>query len=190
MLQAGYQRPTIVASPDAQGRPMTDWEIWLAAAQRGDAHAYRCFLEAANAHLRRRFSRRMPAGDVEDLVQEVLLAVHAKRATYDPSKPLLPWLNAVAHYKWVDWLRARGRAPSDLADTEIADDRPDNPAAAHAVDLLLNELPAGQAEAIRLVKIVGHSVEEASMATGQSTSLVKVNIHRGLRRLAALVSGK
>jgi RNA polymerase sigma-70 factor (ECF subfamily) len=48
-------------------------------------------------------------------------------------------------------------------------------------------LKSGQSQAIRLVKLPGYSQEDASAATGQSVSLVKINIHRGLPRMAAVV---
>jgi len=51
------------------------------------------------------------------------------------------------------------------------------------LDVLLGGLKPAQSEVIRLVKIQGYSVEEAAVRTGQSVSLVKVNIHRGLARL-------
>ena len=61
---------------------------------------------------------------------------------------------------------------------------------AHLLDQLMGELKPAQQSVIRLVKIDGYSVEEAAQRTGQSPSLVKVNIHRGLARLATIVKGR
>lgn len=169
------------------GRSLSDWERWLIAGQAGDTVAYRRFLDAVRGHLIRYFSRKLMPGDAADLVQETLIALHNKRATYDPAYPLLPWLNTIARYKWIDWLRSNRRAVLVELD-EAQHGEPDgDPAAAHAVNLLLAKLPAAQAEAIRLVKLKGLSIEEASEATGQTVSLVKVNIHRGIKRMAAIV---
>jgi RNA polymerase sigma factor (sigma-70 family) len=168
-------------------RGLSDWESWLIAGQAGDRAAYRRFLDAAHGHLSRYFGRKVAPGDVADLVQETMIALHTKRATYDPAYPLLPWLNTIARYKWIDWLRSNRRAKFVELDEGLHGEDGGNPAAHHALSLLLQRLPPAQAEALRLVKIDGLSIEEASQATGQSLSLVKVNIHRGIKRLAAFV---
>ena len=121
----------------------------------------------------------------EDAVQNVLLAIHEKRHTYDPVRPFGPWLAAIARYKWIDRLRAlKAEASEPLDDNMSVPDHGDAVIAGSTLRQLLTELTAAQAEAIRLVKLEGYSVEETSRATGQSVSLVKVNIHRGLKRLA------
>src|SRR5262245_65793747 len=77
----------------------------------GDALAYHAFLKDLSGHLRaflRKRLTRLP-DDVEDLVQETLLAVHNQRHTYDPTQPLTAWVQAIAKYKWVDLLRRRAR---------------------------------------------------------------------------------
>ena len=168
-------------------RSLSDWESWLIAGQAGDRVAYRRFLDAAHGHLTRYFARRIAPGDAADLVQETLIALHTKRATYNPAYPLLPWLNTIARYKWIDWLRRKRRASFVELDEPQHGVSPGDPAAPHAVDMLLDFLPAAQAEVIRLVKINGLSIAEAALATGQSPSLVKVNIHRGIKRMAAIV---
>lgn len=169
-------------------RTLSDWEAAFVAGMKGDRIAYRQFLAAADMHLRRYFARRAPSADAEDLVQETLIAVHTKRATYNRDYPLMPWLNTIARYKWIDWLRRTRRAVQVELDENTADDKASaHPIAAHALTLLLKRLPARQAEVIRLVKLEGLSIAEASQASGQSESLVKVNIHRGLKKLMAFV---
>ncbi|TAK71253.1 MAG: RNA polymerase subunit sigma, partial [Betaproteobacteria bacterium] len=59
----------------------------------GDSAAYHAFLKDLSAHLRaflRRRLARLP-DDVEDLVQETLLAVHNQRHTYATDQPLTAW---------------------------------------------------------------------------------------------------
>ena len=168
-------------------RSLSEWEEWLVAGQAGDQAAYRRFLDAAHGHLSRFFARKVGPGDVGDLVQETIIALHTKRATYDPAFPLLPWLNTIARYKWIDWLRSNRRVTFVELDADLHGEDGEDPATAHALRLLLERLPDGQAEVLRLVKIDGLSIEEAAAATGQSQSLVKVNIHRGIKRLAAFV---
>jgi RNA polymerase sigma factor (sigma-70 family) len=166
----------------------SDWGTLMAAAQSGNAAVYRRLLTEISPWLRGYYARRLPPAMVDDAVQDTLLAIHEKRHTYDPSRPFGPWLAAIARYKWIDRLRALRAAPTEALSEDIA--VADHEAAvlsASSLERLLQELKPAQSEVIRLVKLQGFSVEEAAARTGQSVSLVKVNIHRGLGRLAAVV---
>jgi len=170
---------------DASGQ---NWDRMMAAAQVGDANAYKTLLAELVPWLRRYYARRLPPAMTEDAVQDVLLAVHEKRHTYDPSRPFGPWLAAIARYKWIDRLRSLKADAAEPLDENIGvPDHGDTVIAGSTFQQLLAELKHPQAEAIRLVKLEGYSVEEASRASGQSVSLIKVNIHRGLKRLANIV---
>lgn len=163
----------------------------------GDAAAYHAFLAALAAHLRAFFRRRLARipDEVEDLVQETLLAVHNQRHTYDRAQPLTAWAHAIAKYKLVDCLRrrARGEALNDplddafelfaAADGEAAEARRD-------LAKLLATLPERQRVPILCVKIEGLSVAETAQRTGMSESAVKVAVHRGLKALAAKARGE
>jgi RNA polymerase sigma-70 factor (ECF subfamily) len=160
----------------------------------GDNEAYAAFLTASSAHVRAYFRCRLAAfpDDVEDLVQETVLALHNQRHTYRPSQPLLPWLYAIARYKLVDLLRSQ--SPRRAREVPLDDDDAglhellgvDGVAAEARRDLLklLELLPDRQRLPIVLVKIEGRSVVEAAAATGMSESAIKVGIHRGLKKLA------
>jgi RNA polymerase sigma-70 factor (ECF subfamily) len=160
----------------------------------GDGAAYHRFLGELSGHLRaflRRRLARMP-DDVEDLVQETLLAVHNQRHTFDAAQPLTAWVHAIARYKLVDFLRRRSRR--DLL-TEPLDDElevlssADADAAEARRDLarLLETLPERQRLPIVYVKVQGLSVIEAARLTGMSASAVKVAVHRGLKALATKI---
>jgi RNA polymerase sigma factor (sigma-70 family) len=171
--------------PDA---PSQGWDQLMAAAQVGDVNAYRILLGELASWLRRYYARRLPPSMTEDAVQNVLLAIHEKRHTYDPARPFGPWLAAIARYKWIDRLRSIKAEASEALDENMGvPDHEDSVVAVSTLGQLLTELKPPQAAAIRLVKLEGYSVEEASQATGQSISLVKVNIHRGLQRLASII---
>lgn len=160
----------------------------MAAAQAGDSAAYRRLLEALGPWLKRYYVRRLPPSVVDDAVQDAMIAVHEKRHTYDAARPFEPWLAAVARYKWIDRLRALKRLPSEPISENVA--IPDHESAvvsATVLEQLLAGLKPAQAEVIRLVKLQGFSIEEAAVRTGQSSSLVKVNIHRGLAKLTLAV---
>lgn len=157
--------------------------------QGGDRQAYNVLLTESRMWLERFFRRRVPPAQIDDLVQDVLLAVHRKRATWDPARAYLPWLAAIARYRWVDHLRKVYRSAEDeLGDADAAEDSEEESTIARlSLDRLFVHLPRGQAEAIELVKIEGLSIRQASQRTGQSESLVKVNIHRGLKKLGKII---
>jgi RNA polymerase sigma-70 factor (ECF subfamily) len=158
----------------------------------GDASAYHVFLKELSAHLRA-FLRRRLAGlpdEVEDLVQETLLAVHNQRHTYDAAQPLTAWLHAIARYKLVDLLRRRARSearndPLDDSAELLATTDADGSDARRDVAKLLDTLPDRQRLPIVHMKLTGLSVAETARLTGMSESAVKVNVHRGLKALAA-----
>ena len=165
-----------------------DWSALMAAAQAGDGAGYHRLLTEIGGWLRQYFARRLPPGMVDEAVQDTLLAIHLKRHTYDPLRPFGPWLAAIARYKWIDRLRAMKADPAESLSEDIAvGDHGDAVSSAHSLERLLGEIKPAQSQVIRLVRLQGLSIEEASARTGQSVSLVKVNIHRGLGRLAALV---
>lgn len=161
----------------------------MASAQRGDKASYAALLAEVQLWLERYFRRRCAPAQLDDLVQEVLLALHNKRASYDPTRPFLPWLAAIARYRWVDHLRKVYRREEEaLGDHDLPEDAGEDAVLARiSLDRLFVKISDKQAEAIELVKIEGLSVSEASKRTGQSESAVKVNIHRGLKKLSALV---
>ena len=166
----------------------------LAQALAGDAVAYRAFLADLGAHLRgflRRRLTRLP-DEIEDLVQETLLAVHNQRHTYDARQPLTAWVHAIARYKLVDFLRRR--ALREALDRPLDDEQewlaaPETEAAGTKRDLaaLLARLPDRQRLPIVHMKLEGLSAAETARRTGLSESAVKVGVHRGLKALAALI---
>lgn len=158
-------------------------------AQRGDKQAYAALLGAARHWLARYFRIKTLPHQIDDLVQDTLLSLHRKLASYDPERPFMPWLAAIARYRFVDHLRLVYRQAEDELDTDHPALDSDEPAITARISLerLFESLPEAQQRAIELVKIEGLSISEAAASCGQSESLIKVNIHRGLKRLAAIV---
>jgi RNA polymerase sigma factor (sigma-70 family) len=159
----------------------------------GDAAAHAALLGALVPLLRAFFRRRVrTAGDdIEDLVQETLIAVHARRITYDRDRMFSAWLFAIARYKMIDHFRRRKHecAVEDLAEMLIDEGFEDASAAEMDVQRLLGGLPAKQANAIRDTHLQGLSVAEAASQAGIGESDVKVSVHRGLKALAARIRG-
>jgi RNA polymerase sigma-70 factor, ECF subfamily len=163
----------------------------------GDAASHRDLLERLSRRLRAYYKGKLAriggdATEAEDLVQEAVLAIHIKRHTYDPAEPLTPWVHAIARYKLIDFLRRNRASISDVpieeADTVMAHD--DNIDAESTYDLkrLMQRLPEKVRCSIEAVKLDGQSIAEAADRCGISESGVKVNIHRGLKTLAALIA--
>ncbi len=160
----------------------------------GEASAYRSFLAELGAYLRGFFRKKLFGlpDEVEDLVQETLLAIHSQRHTYRIGQPLTAWVHAIARYKLADLLRSHyGRErlhdPLDdemqlfaINDIDAADAKRD----LHA---LLDTLPERQRALIVHMKLEGLSVRETSRVTGVSESAVKVGVHRALKTLAAKI---
>ncbi|MBW0144726.1 sigma-70 family RNA polymerase sigma factor [Sphingomicrobium clamense] len=160
----------------------------MARAQEGDKSSYRVALAGAQDWLARYFAKRIAPQSVDDLVQETLMALHAKRATYDATRPFYPWLAAIARFRWIDALRKLQRTPDAAEDADLPVPSAEEPVLARlSLDRLLTHIPTKQATAITLTKVEGMSIQETAAMTGQSESAVKVNIHRGLKKLAALV---
>ena len=162
----------------------------------GDAAAYHRFLKALTAHLRAYFRKRLfqRPDEVEDLVQETLLAVHNQRHTYRTDQPLTAWVHAISRYKLIDWLRAHAanQALTDPLDDELEVFAASDSEAAEAkrdLGKLLAGLPDRQRLPIVHVKLEGLSVVEAAQLTGMSESAVKIGVHRGLKALAAKIRG-
>jgi RNA polymerase sigma-70 factor, ECF subfamily len=162
----------------------------------GDAMSYHDFLKVLSGHLRAYFRRRLfrRPDDVEDLVQETLLAVHNQRHTYRADQPLTAWVYAIARYKFVDLLRARTLREdlNDPLDDELllfAESHTNAFEAKKDVDKLLADLPERQRLPIVHVKLEGLSVAESAKRTGMSESAIKVGIHRGLKALAEKMRG-
>ncbi|MBH5322409.1 sigma-70 family RNA polymerase sigma factor [Aurantiacibacter sediminis] len=159
----------------------------MQAARGGDQGAYRQFLAEASGRVRAMLARKIGSdSELEDVLQECLIALHQKRHTLDPGRPVGPWMYAIANYKLVDHWRKRGRSKMVLDDeADMAVDA-DNFADVDVASLL-DELPEAQAEAIRMTHIEGMTNKEAAERIGIGTSAMKLRVHRGMNRLKDIV---
>jgi RNA polymerase sigma-70 factor, ECF subfamily len=158
----------------------------------GNSQQYNVCLTDLAGHLRHFFRKKLQRlpDEIEDLVQETLIAVHNQRHTYDAAQPFTAWAYAIARYKLIDRYRqfSRHDAQHETLD-EVHEltigEMDDEHEARRDIGKLLDTLPEKQRVPIQLVKIEGLSVAEAAEKTGQSESAIKVNVHRGLKALAA-----
>src|ERR1700738_2656403 len=163
----------------------------------GDAASHRALLGQLSGRLRAYYRGKLArigrgAVEAEDLVQEAILAIHLKRHTYDPAEPLTPWVHAIARYKLIDFLRRTRMSISDVpideADTIMAHDENVDAETTYELKRLMQRLPEKMRCSIEAVKLQGQSIAEAADRCGISESGVKVNIHRGLKTLGALIA--
>ncbi|MCE7029079.1 sigma-70 family RNA polymerase sigma factor [Jiella avicenniae] len=157
----------------------------------GDERAYRAFLTDAATIVRRFAAQRMPrhsAGfDLEDLVQEILLAVHAKRHTWRPGEPVGPWLFAIARYKAIDAYRRRGkRIEIDIAGMgDVFEDPAGAPTAiAQDVSRAVASLGGRQRAVVSALSVEGKSISQTARELDMSEGAVRVAFHRGLSAIA------
>lgn len=180
-------------------RDERSWEALLAAAQQGDGEAYHLFLQAVLPFLRAVARRHYREADrVEDIVQDALLTIHRVRHTYQPGRPVRPWLAAIATRRAIDARRRRGRIDArEVAEPTAYETYPDPAAnrtasgeATEEIGRMMAQLTPKQQQALELVKLREMSLAEASAASGQSIASLKVNIHRAIQRLRRGLGGE
>lgn len=163
------------------------WGDWLAASMRGDKNTYRLLLCELHIWLSAYFKKRIHTDEVEDLVQDTLLAIHNKKQTFDENREFMPWLIAVARHKLIDKLRRNIKFLAETLNEEIASEVKTEMCARHDVEKLLNLINPQQAKIISMLKLKEMTIEEVSLGTGITQASVKVIAHRGLKALQAKV---
>lgn len=176
----------------------TEWTAWMLAADGGDDAAYHRLLHALAPAVRavvRGALARAGAGtaDTEDVVQETLLAIHLKRATWDRTAPIGPWINAIARHKTVDALRRRGRRAEQPIDA-VVEALPAAPAGEDGLERrdaerALAALGGRMSEVVRAISIEGAAIGETASRLGISEGAVRVALHRGLKALSRRFAG-
>ncbi len=178
-----------------------DLRDWMIAGQAGDRRAYERLLISLVPALRRAARgrwRQAEAADIEDVVQETLLALHAARHLYDPSRPLLPFVHGILRLRGADVMRRRYRqsgreraidefseTSSHFATKEEQEDQID----AGTLHATIAQLPERQRQAIEMTKLKEMSLAQAALASGMSVAALKVATHRGVATLRKLLRG-
>jgi RNA polymerase sigma-70 factor (ECF subfamily) len=163
----------------------------MRAANRGDTESYYHLLQELAPMLRgvvsRAFGRHgLGSEDVEDVVQETLLALHLKRHTWDERQRLFPWVHAIAHNKLVDNLRRRSRRAyvpiDDIAETFAGHEAPEMNGA--DAERLISSLKGRQRDIVLAISIEGASARDVAQRLNMTEGAVRVALHRALRALA------
>jgi len=179
-----------MVKPPANDRDV-QWNVWAAAAQRGDKAAYALLLKDIMPYIRALILPTLANPDwADDVVQEVLISVHKSLKTYDPALSFRPWLGAVIRFRRADFLRrhysARGDKRTSLDDPAFQRQHvTDTPLAGEWKDMeaALARLPKKQRKVLELMKIQGLTAQEVANETGMSVSAVKVSVHRSMNKL-------
>lgn len=173
------------------------WASMMRAALAGDEAAYRRLLQeigrAVRAMARGAFSRaRVGDADIEDVVQETLLAIHLKRHTWDGGLKLAPWVNAIARHKIVDALRRRGvRRAEPIEDFEavLAAPEAEDPHTRSDIERVMRQLAPRQRDIVTAISLDGQSIAATAARLSMSEVAVRVALHRALKALAAAWRG-
>ena len=176
-----------------------DWAQAMRAERSGDSARYELFLSELALALRRLVNWRfrhlgLDPMEAEDVIQEILIAVHSKRRKWDATRPLLPWLNAIARYKAIDCIRRmrrENRLRVNLTDQEwlgisLSED---HSLLASDIERQLGNLTTQQRLVASAVGLNGLSHKQTARILGLSEGAVKVNFHRALKRLMVLAKG-
>ncbi len=169
------------------------WAELLRRGNRGDGAAYGAFLTEVTPVLRRIAAARSPGlpDEIEDIVQEILIAIHTKRHTWRDTGPVTPWLYAIARYKAADAFRRRGRPSVPVEDMAeiLADDRVPDASAGRDLGRLLTGIDARSAGIVRAIGLEGESASEVGLRFGMAEGAVRVAFHRAMQRLRRLALG-
>ena len=164
----------------------------MRAALAGDEAAYRRLLEeigrSVRAMARGAFARaRVGDADIEDVVQETLLAIHLKRGTWDGGPRVAPWVNAIARHKIIDAMRRRGvRRFEPIEDFEAVLPAPadEDPHQRSDVERLMESLSPRAKEIVKSISLEGHSITDTASRLSMTEVAVRVALHRALKSLA------
>jgi RNA polymerase sigma-70 factor (ECF subfamily) len=171
----------------------TEWTELMRSANAGDKSAYHRLLRSVTPVLRAAARRGLvragqPADQSEDIVQDILLAVHLKRHTWRPDAPFAPWLFAIARNKLIDALRRRGRRVfvniDDFSET-LPGEQPEETVPAGEVTTHLAGLPARQRDVLRSIAVDGASIKDTAAKFAMTEVAVRVALHRGLSNLSS-----
>lgn len=172
--------------------PDDDWTVLMRAAIAGDGRAYARFLRIATPVLRcviRAKGSNLTREHHEDILQDVLLALHRKRDTWEVGRPVRPWLYAIARHKVVDAFRARCTAVhvqiTDFEDVLAAEDGPD-PLAERDVTSLIGRLDRRSADIVRAIELEDERTATVGERLGMTEGAVRVALHRAIKRMSAI----
>lgn len=183
----------MVTPPNALLDQHADLTALFCAGVAGDAASYNQFLQRISLVLRRMTGKKLPAGDVEDVVQDILISVHKARHTYDGQRPLMPWLFAIAQFRINDYLRklynqARHEIDVESVTPSVTDSMTEPSVTGswdetESIDELLKGVPEKQKRILTMMYVEGFTAKEAGQRLNMNESAVKVAAHRAIKKI-------
>ena len=171
-----------------------DFEALMRLSLAGDGRAYARLLRESSRLLRRYLSKRLgSSGEVDDLLQEILISIHKARHTFDGKRPYMPWAYAIARFRLQDHLRLHYadhlRHAVDLAEVEEYLPQPvtKSDISYESISGEIEKLPAKQANILRMLHQDGYTAREVAERTGMKESAVKVAAHRAYKILRKIL---
>jgi RNA polymerase sigma-70 factor (ECF subfamily) len=171
------------------------WDQWMQDALNGDQVAYHHLLNDIQSWLFSYFKKRLSPSAVDDLIQETLMSIHAKRHTFDPQYPCGVWVAAIARHRWIDYMRKTLRHIHVEIDDNVipfpchkTQEKIEQDAADYDLQNLLNQIPVAQANIIKMVKLKEMSLADVSQETGHSVASIKIMVHRGMKKMISLAA--
>jgi RNA polymerase sigma-70 factor, ECF subfamily len=158
----------------------------MARAQSGDGEALHTLLKDIGSFITRSLRRRLPdIRDIEDICQEVLVAVYKSRHTYQPNRPFEPWLFAIVRKVTANHLRHDRKRLAVQIQLDELPELCNQSTSSGELELreALEQLSPAQIEALALTKLQGLSIDEAARHSGTSVSSMKVRVHRAYQSL-------
>lgn len=175
---------------------MIDFAELMQKTLQGNKAAYSALLNETRRILRPYIAKRIfQAQDAEDVMQEILIAIHKVKHTYDGNRPYLPWAYAIANYKIQDRLRKLYSDPlKNSADLIVAENNPEENVtesglAYEDIAKEVEKLPQKQAKILSLMHKDGYTAKEVAAKIGMTESAVKVAAHRAYKVLRKRLSG-
>jgi RNA polymerase sigma-70 factor, ECF subfamily len=149
---------------------------------------YASFLKKITPFLRQMVSRKIPMSDVEDVVQEILISIHKARHTYDGSRPLMPWITSIAHFRIIDHLRKyysqMRHETCDISDYEYSlCDVTEEGGESESIDNLFQHVPEKMQKILTMMHVEGYTAKEIGNHMQMNESAVKVAAHRAVKKI-------
>ena len=124
---------------------------------------------------------RVPRLEVEDLVQDIFLHAFRKLNTLRDAAAFGPWIAMIARNRAMDFHR-RSRATVEINEEQSSDDRGHRARAEEILDVIRG-LPEAYRETLVLRLVEGMTGPEIALRTGLTAASVRVNLHRGMKKL-------
>ena len=190
--------PTFNLCPDWHGMKNaieTELSTLMQAALNGDTGKYQDFLKEAVHPIRAQIARVMPFGisaDRDDIVQDVLFAIHQKKQTWRMDQPILPWIRAITKYRTIDYLHRIERQPTTALDHHADHLVADTPDLIETIDLtnMVHRLKGKTRQVLESIGLNGKDISSTALVLNISENAIRIAFHRGLKKLTLLCQHK